>query len=623
MNIRSKLTIAITLASIIPLTVSGMIFLRQSQNALKEQISVSSLEFAQLTTTAINLYLHEEYEENQILASLDTLQEVVNDDKDGRISKLLIHIESIEYDKDDYYLAALNVNGQVVASSNPEIIGVNYSKEKWFQAAMNGIDGMEDVAYHKPAGGYALILSSPIKDLSDSTKVIGVMLTALKWEGVNELNVGLKLRGKKQNVRDHIMLTNKDGLAISCFDPDEMFTDNLVKMGMKSSKYAQEGKEGNITEISEHGHLSFSTYTYFKKHKEMPSQGWLLILLQDPESVFAPVARLQKIFIFMLVVTLLLCVIVSFLLADTFSKPILAVSEVTQAIGRGELAKKVTVTSKDEIGVLADSVNKMGEDLQKTINEKLEIAEQLQQAQKMESIGTMASGIAHSFNNILGAIRGYVEMTIKKLPSDGQEYSNLKEVIDGVDEAKEFIAKMLDFSHQDKHDLRAIHMHSIVQDALELFNASLIRPVEIRQNIETLCGAVLADANQIKQLILNLCTNSYHSMDKTKGVIEVSLTEVKIDADLVSRYRNLHKGSYVCLGIKDVGQGMDEATKERLFEPFFTTKAVGEGTGLGLSVVRGIVMNHNGEITVDSKPGKGTEINIYFPLSGENLKKQV
>ncbi len=258
----------------------------------------------------------------------------------------------------------------------------------------------------------------------------------------------------------------------------------------------------------------------------------------------------------------------------------------------------------------------------KSEKEKENLQKQLFQSQKMESVGIMANGIAHNFNNILGAIRGYADMAFEDTPQGERVRSYLKQIIEGSEDAKEIVAQMLSFSRQDKYDLKATHIHPVVQNAVELFSASMTSPVEVRQNIDVSCGAVLADANQIQQVVMNLCSNGYHAMREGGGALEVSMNEVNVGIDLASRYPNLHEGRYVRLSISDTGHGMEQDTIDHIFEPFFTTKEVGRGTGLGLSMVHGIVMNHKGEITVDSEQGKGTTFNVYLPLADDNQDKK-
>ena len=255
----------------------------------------------------------------------------------------------------------------------------------------------------------------------------------------------------------------------------------------------------------------------------------------------------------------------------------------------------------------------------KAAEEKQQLQLQLQQAQKLESIGTMANGIAHNFNTILGSIRGLVEMGLMEAPPNSRINSDLKKAVKTIEDAKELTGKILIFSRDQKQALEPVKIQTVVQEAMDLFKASMTTPVEIRRNINMECEPVLAAPNEISQVVMNLCTNAYHALEGINGRITISLDEVEIDEGMARRYPNLYMGKYAHLVIRDTGKGMNSVTKERIFEPFFTTKEVGKGTGLGLSVIHGIVMNHHGEITVDSQLGKGTTVNVYFPLADNDV----
>jgi len=254
-------------------------------------------------------------------------------------------------------------------------------------------------------------------------------------------------------------------------------------------------------------------------------------------------------------------------------------------------------------------------------NEKVELEKQLQHAQKIESIGTMANGIAHNFNNILGAIRGLVDMALLDIPSDSRSSADLKKAIGGIEDAKELSNKMLIFSSKQDTELKPIKIHMVIREGIELFKASMPVPIKIKQKINSHCGPILANPNSIKQIVMNLCTNANHALEGTGGELEVGLEEIEVDDIMALKYPNLHSGKYALLTVKDTGKGMDQAVMERIFEPFFTTKRIGKGTGLGLSVIHGIIMNHNGEIIVDSQVGKGTTFNVYLPLAVDSDTK--
>ncbi len=258
-------------------------------------------------------------------------------------------------------------------------------------------------------------------------------------------------------------------------------------------------------------------------------------------------------------------------------------------------------------------------------NEKRSIIEaQLRQSQKMETIGTLAGGIAHDFNNILVPIIGYTEMSLELLSDNHIIKSNLEKILKASKRAKDLIQQILAFSRQNKHGFENIEIHLLIKEALKLLRSSLPSTIEIRENINKNCGSILADPTQIHQVLVNLCTNAYHAMRGKGGILEITLEPVKMDEKTSIQTKGLQNGkNYILLSVKDTGEGMEEKIRERIFEPFFTTKRVGEGTGLGLSAVHGIVISHGGIITVESQVGKGSTFNVYFPKTDIENKKSV
>ncbi len=255
--------------------------------------------------------------------------------------------------------------------------------------------------------------------------------------------------------------------------------------------------------------------------------------------------------------------------------------------------------------------------------EKEKIQTQLRQAQKMEALGTLAGGIAHDFNNILTAIFGYVEISLLHLPGSGQIRSNLEEVINAANRAKDLVQQILTFSRVSDQERKPLKLQYIIKEALKLLRSTLPTTIEIRQKIDANCGAVLGDPTQIHQVIMNLCTNAYHAMRDNGGVLEIKLEPVRIDSESAKSNPDLHEGDYLKLSVSDTGRGMDKETTERMFDPFFTTKSIGEGTGLGLSVVHGIVKSHDGAITFSSEPDKGTTFDIYLPQIKNKIAQEI
>ncbi len=246
--------------------------------------------------------------------------------------------------------------------------------------------------------------------------------------------------------------------------------------------------------------------------------------------------------------------------------------------------------------------------------EKKKLEAQLQQAQKMESIGTLAGGIAHDFNNILSPIILYAEMVLEDISEDSPLRFSIEEIYRASLRAKDLVKQILTFSHQAEQEKIPLKISPIVKEALKLLRASLPSTIEIRQNIEVKDSVVLADPTQIHQILMNLCTNAAHSMRDRGGVLEVSLVDVVLHSDDIDHPGDLDPGQYTKLTVSDTGHGIEPAIMERIFDPYFTTQEKGKGTGLGLSVVHGIVNTHGGHISVYSEPGKGARFDVFLPL---------
>ena len=251
------------------------------------------------------------------------------------------------------------------------------------------------------------------------------------------------------------------------------------------------------------------------------------------------------------------------------------------------------------------------------VTERHRLEAQLHQAQKMQAIGTLAGGISHDFNNLLTSILGYTELARQELRPDQAAGHYLTEVLTAGTRAKDLVQQILTFSRQTEIRRSPIQLQPVIQEVLSLLRAALPASIVIQPVLEANAGLVLADATQMHQVLLNLCTNAAHAMRETGGVIEVRLDAVDVTPDSPLVPLHLQAGPYVRLQVRDNGQGMTSAVMERIFEPFFTTKRTGEGTGLGLAVVHGIVMRHEGDITVESIPARGTTFTVHLPQIAE------
>ncbi len=245
--------------------------------------------------------------------------------------------------------------------------------------------------------------------------------------------------------------------------------------------------------------------------------------------------------------------------------------------------------------------------------ERLLLLQHLERSQRLEAIGTLASGIAHDFNNILAVVIGCTELALLRTPRESKSSENLEMVLSAGKRAKDLVKQILAFSRQSEEERKPVQIIDTMKEVLKFIRASLPATIEIREDIDSDSGNILADPVQIHQIIMNLCTNAHHAMSEKGGVLEVKLASVNLGADGAAVHPDLKPGPYVSVTVKDTGCGMDDATMAKIFDPYFTTKAKGVGTGLGLAVVHGLVKNHGGAITVESEAGKGSVFNLYFP----------
>ena len=254
--------------------------------------------------------------------------------------------------------------------------------------------------------------------------------------------------------------------------------------------------------------------------------------------------------------------------------------------------------------------------------DRANLQSKLVQVQKMEAIGTLAGGIAHDFNNVLAAIFGYSELALSQVEQGSLPQKNLQEVLEAAKRAQDLVQQILTFSRQTEQELKPIQVKLVAKEALKLLRASLPTTIKIKKKLKS-NSLVMSDPTQIHQILMNLCTNAGHAMRENGGVLEVKLENVELGPEFAAIHPTIAPGPYLQLTVSDTGRGMVPEIMERIFDPFFTTKEKGEGTGMGLAVVHGIVKSHKGAMNVYSEPGKGSIFRIYFPIIETRLENAV
>lgn len=250
------------------------------------------------------------------------------------------------------------------------------------------------------------------------------------------------------------------------------------------------------------------------------------------------------------------------------------------------------------------------------VTKEEQLQKQLQQAMKMEAIGTLAGGIAHDFNNILSAMIGYGQIAKSRLDREDPLLSDIEQILQAGDRAANLVKQILTFSRSEtQENFHPFKMQYIVKEVIKLLRSSFPSTIEIQQSVDNSCSPILADPGQLHQVLMNLCTNAKQAIGGDYGRLTISLKEISInEPQILSGSSLLTSGAYVHLTVGDTGSGMSEEIQKRIFDPFFTTKPKDQGTGLGLSVAHGIIKKHGGEITVESTLNEGTVFNVYFPI---------
>jgi nitrogen-specific signal transduction histidine kinase/CheY-like chemotaxis protein len=250
--------------------------------------------------------------------------------------------------------------------------------------------------------------------------------------------------------------------------------------------------------------------------------------------------------------------------------------------------------------------------------QRIALETQLRESQKMQAMGTMAGGIAHDFNNILSAILGNVELAKQDTPAQSAALVSLQEIEKAGRRARDLVRQILTFSRNEPPKRIPIHLEEVVQETVRLVSVTLPPSVRLTVIEPQRSTPVLADATQVEQALLNLCTNAILALGTQHGSVTITLGECSLGTPECGRL-GVPPGNYVSVSVHDTGNGMSPSTLERIFEPFFTTREVGQGTGLGLSVVHGIMQTHLGGIDVQSTPGQGSTFHLYFPASLESV----
>ena len=410
------------------------------------------------------------------------------------------------------------------------------------------------------------------------------------------------------------VIDRQGNFLLRSVDPERWIGQGLDTADLDKVKSQQEGYFSSTGNDGRARQVAFVT---------VPGTQWRVLARLPEDEMFAAAWERSIHSIEIGIPALALVLAFAFWIGSSIVNPIRELARATERITRGESSARAPVAGPAEVAAVAQQFNHMLDVRERAEAEHVSLEEQLRESQKMEAIGTLAGGIAHDFNNIIATILGNVELARQDAGANPIAMESLEEIHKAGTRARNLVRQILSFSRRERSERKLISLTATVEESVRLLRTTLPARVAIEKYIEADVPAVLGNATQIEQVLLNLATNAMQAMHGEPGRIVIRLDAVELApamAEVNSALRALREQQPECtarLVVGDDGPGMDAATLERIFEPFFTTKPVGEGTGLGLSVVHGIVKAHQGVIVAESSPGKGSTFTIYFPVAGD------
>ena len=327
-----------------------------------------------------------------------------------------------------------------------------------------------------------------------------------------------------------------------------------------------------------------------------------------------------------ILVMILCCYIASYLISAATTRPLKQIASLMKQVEHGDFSIRQTATSTDEIGSLARGLNEMLDEIERRnaeiswANEQLELEmeerrimeKQLIQSQKLEAIGTLAGGVAHDFNNLLTTIIGYSQLAMMQKQESDPDRENIEAIFEAAEKATDLVRQLLAFSRKQVMDIKVVNLNDIVTNISKMLNRLIGENIEINSTLNDSVGNIKADPGQVEQVIVNLVVNARDAMPGG-GFLSLETDSVELDEEYCKTHPNISPGQYVVFSVSDTGEGIPPELKDKIFDPFFTTKKAGEGTGLGLATVYGIITQMNGHIYVYSELDRGTTFKIYFP----------
>ncbi len=482
--------------------------------------------------------------------------------------------------------------------------------DAWQQAEQSEELVLTDTRLYQPSNNVPAQFA--VVRVRDKGKTIGYLAVQISMDSIDRImgeRSGMGETGETYLVGEDLLMRSDSFLDPEGHSVLASLSGSLKENGVDSvaSRKAVNGQWGSEIVVDYNGNRVLSAYGPLR----LGAFRWGLMAEIDEQEIDQHIAQaLNGRILLIMSLSAALLLSLAFLISVFFSRGISNVtSEMEDLVDEILMGRLHARSDPDKVGTdfrrVVTRTNQLIDAFVNQINERRKMEEVMEYNQRMESIGTLAGGIAHDFNNILTYMFTYSDIIIEKLKPGTMEHESMIEIQKAIHRASELVSQVMAFSRQARQEKRPIQVSLIVKEVVKLLKATLPKNISVKKHIETDNLYIMAEPSQVYQITMNLCTNAFHAMQETGGTLTVRLAEMaSADGD----------GQTHCLlSVVDTGTGMDEATRARIFEPYFTTRPPGQGSGMGLAVVHGIVQTLGGRINVDSVPGEGTRIDVWLP----------
>jgi signal transduction histidine kinase len=500
-------------------------------------------------------------------------------------------------------------------------------RDVWIKTVREKKISLSDTRAYSPSNNIpAQFLAAPILENDTLRGVIAVQISIDSIDNIMKERSGMwktgetYLVGQDKKMRSDSYLDNRNHSVLASF------RGTVEKNGVdtEASRQALSGIEDKKILVDYRGKSALSAYSPIN----IKDVRWALIAEVDEDEIDEQIARALNSRIIIITALSVLILLFLILVISTFIHKGIRdmISRLENMIGDILLGKFHTRIEPDSVGVDFQRVmartNELLDAFVKQMEEKRKLENQIQNTQRLEALGTLAGGIAHDFNNILTSMHANASIIKKNIQQSRVAKENMRELITAIRRASELVEQILTFSGKVKTKETSVNISREIKESIKLYKAVLPRNIQVESHLSPEPLQMMANPTQIRQIIMNLYTNACQAMQQEGGTLTISTRMVKRADDTVL---NLKSGCYCKISVKDTGHGMNKETQKRIFEPFFSTRPKGEGTGMGLSVVHGIVKTYGGAIEVESVPGKGSRFDVYLPLvqkAKSNKKKE-